>query len=169
MRKYSRSALVKIPAPARWRHLMGTFSVLLALWMGNSPVAGEFPSQRSVTRSFDVAVWYVQCGMLQPLQWHHNGHDGVSNHRRLACLLNCSFRGTPKKISKLRVNGLCDGNSPLTAQKACNTGNASIWWSHHDGIRMYTVPPVFDFYLTRPFFSLWWPCDATCPKWTISV
>ena len=33
---------------------METFSLLLALCEGNSPVAGEFPSQRPVTRSFDV-------------------------------------------------------------------------------------------------------------------
>ena len=33
---------------------MGTFSVLLALCAGNSPVTGEFSSQRSVTQSFDV-------------------------------------------------------------------------------------------------------------------
>ena len=39
---------------ARWRHQMETFSVPLALCAGNSPVTGEFPSQRPVTRSFDV-------------------------------------------------------------------------------------------------------------------
>ena len=33
---------------------METFSALLALFAGNSPVTGEFPSQRAVTRSFDV-------------------------------------------------------------------------------------------------------------------
>ena len=33
---------------------METFSELLALCVGNSPAIGEFPSQRSVTRSFDV-------------------------------------------------------------------------------------------------------------------
>ena len=33
---------------------METFSALLALCAGNSPVSGEFPSQRPVTRSFDV-------------------------------------------------------------------------------------------------------------------
>ena len=33
---------------------METFSALLALCVGNSPVTGEFPSQRPVTRSFDV-------------------------------------------------------------------------------------------------------------------
>ena len=42
------------PAPHWWRHQMETFSALLALCAGNSPVTGEFPAQRPVTRSFDV-------------------------------------------------------------------------------------------------------------------
>ena len=37
-----------------WSHQMEAFSVLLALCAGNSPVTGEFPSQRPVTRHFDV-------------------------------------------------------------------------------------------------------------------
>ena len=37
-----------------WRHQMETFSALLALCAGNSPVSGEFPTQRPVTRSCDV-------------------------------------------------------------------------------------------------------------------
>ena len=37
-----------------WRHQMKTFSALLAICAGNSPVPGEFPSQWPVTRSFDV-------------------------------------------------------------------------------------------------------------------
>ena len=37
-----------------WRHQMETFSALLVLCAGNSPVPGEFPSQRPVMRSFDV-------------------------------------------------------------------------------------------------------------------
>ena len=37
-----------------WRHQMENFSTLLALCAGNSPVNGEFPTQRPVTRSFDV-------------------------------------------------------------------------------------------------------------------
>ena len=36
-----------------WRHQMETFSTLLAICAGNSPVPGEFPSQRPVTRSCD--------------------------------------------------------------------------------------------------------------------
>ena len=37
-----------------WRHPVETFSALLALCAGNSPVTGEFTAQRPVTRSFDV-------------------------------------------------------------------------------------------------------------------
>ena len=38
----------------RWRHQMGSFSALLGLCEGNSPVIGGFPSQRPVTRNYDV-------------------------------------------------------------------------------------------------------------------
>ena len=40
-----------------------------------------------------------------------------------------------KKTSKLRVTGLCAGNSLVTgkfpAQMAHNAKNVSIWWRHH--------------------------------------
>ena len=35
---------------------METFSALLAICAENSPVPGEFPTQRPVTRSFDVIL-----------------------------------------------------------------------------------------------------------------
>ena len=37
-----------------WRHQMETFSALLAICAGNSPVSGGFTAQRLFTRSFDV-------------------------------------------------------------------------------------------------------------------
>ena len=43
-----------ISSNAWWRHKTETFSALLAICAGNSPVTGEFPTQRPVTRSFDV-------------------------------------------------------------------------------------------------------------------
>ena len=46
-----------------WRHQMETFSALLAICAGNSPVPGEFPAQRPVTRSFDVFFY------LHPNKW----------------------------------------------------------------------------------------------------
>ena len=39
---------------------METFSTLLALCAGNSPVTGEFPAQRPVMRNFDVSLIYVR-------------------------------------------------------------------------------------------------------------
>ena len=72
----------------------------------------------------------------ESLQCRHNERNGVSNHQRIHCLLNCWFRRKSKKTSKLCVTGLCVGNSPVTgefpAQKANNAEHASIWWPHHD-------------------------------------
>ena len=70
------------------------------------------------------------------LQWHHNGCDGLSNHRPLDRLPNRLFRHRSKNTSKLRVTNLCGRNSPVTgefpAQKASNSENVSIWWRHHE-------------------------------------
>ena len=78
---------------------------------------------------------FLEWKPLYSLQWHHNGHDGISNHQPYDRLLNCSFRRRSKKISKLRVTGLCVGNSTGTgefhAQRASNAENVSIWWCHH--------------------------------------
>ena len=52
-----------------WRHQMDTFSALLAFWAGNSPVAGEFPAQRPVTRSFDVSFDLCLSKQLSKLSW----------------------------------------------------------------------------------------------------
>ena len=46
------------------------------------------------------------------LHWCHNDHDGISNHQPHSCLLSRLFRRRSKKTSKLRVTGLCGGNSP---------------------------------------------------------
>ena len=75
------------------------------------------------------------CDKPLSLQWRHNGHDGLSNHQPHHCLLHRLFRCRSKKTSKLRVTGLCVGNSPVTgefpAQRASNAENVSIWWRHH--------------------------------------
>ena len=73
-----------------WRHQMETFSALLAICAGNSPVTGEFPAQRPVTRSFGVFFdlrlnkrlskqswgWCVK--MLSPPLWRHNNGSQVA-------------------------------------------------------------------------------------------
>ena len=83
-----------------------------------------------------LAVHYVSyIRVLIILQWRHDECDGVSNHKRLDCLLNGLFRRRSQKTSKLRVTGLSEGNSPVTgefpAQRASHAENVSIWWRHH--------------------------------------
>ena len=48
----------------------------------------------------------------ESLHWCHNDHDGVSNHQPHGFLLNRLFRRRSKKKIKVRVTGLCVGNSP---------------------------------------------------------
>ena len=80
-----------------WRHQMETFSALLAICAGNSPVPGEFPTQRPVTRSFDDFFdlrlnkrlskqswgWWLET-LSRPLWRHRNGSTLVRIHLRAA-------------------------------------------------------------------------------------
>ena len=85
----------------------------------------------------------VHSFVYSSLRWRHDGHDGVSNHQPHNCLLNRLFRRRSKKTWKLRVTGLCKGNSLGTgefpAQMASYAENVSIWWRHHDMIHL----PIF--------------------------
>ena len=80
--------------------------------------------------------WPRNIGMA--FQWRHNEHDNISNQQPHDYLLNHLFRRRSKKISKLRVTGLCEGNTPETgefpAQRASNAENVSIWWRHNGNV-----------------------------------
>ena len=100
--------------------------------------------------------------MPNSLQWHHNGRDSVSNHQPHDCFLNHLFRCTSKKTSKLRVTGLCAGNSPRTGelptQMASNAENVPIWWRHHACI-IWVICNNRDLHrlwLTNYIYSLIW-------------
>ena len=81
-------------AMALRRHLMETFSALLAICAGNSPVPGEFPTQRPVTRSFDVFFdlgpnkrlskhskrWWFEA-QSSSLWRHRNGYSAMALRR----------------------------------------------------------------------------------------
>ena len=62
---------------------METFSTLLAVCAGNSPVPGEFPAQRPVTRSVDVFFDLRPNKRLSKQTWgwwferRHRAHDDV--------------------------------------------------------------------------------------------
>ena len=57
-------------------------------------------------------IWW--CIVILSLHRRHRERNGVSNHRRLDCLLHRLFRRRSKKTSKLRVTGVCEGNPSVT-------------------------------------------------------
>ena len=86
-------------------------------------IPGQWPGMRVTEAPFINAqicgtIVFVQAYLLYTLalQWRHNEPDCVSNHQPHDCLLNRLFRRGSKKTSKLRVTGLCAGNSPGTGE-----------------------------------------------------
>ena len=78
------------------------------------------------------------CSCCDSLRWRHNERDGVSNHQRLDGLLNRLFRRRSKKTSKLRVTGLCEGNSPHNRpvkRKMFPFGDVIMDWFWEQGVR----------------------------------
>ena len=90
---------------------------------------------------------------IPTLYWRQIGRDSVSNHQPHDCLLNRLFRRRSKKTPKLRVTGLCAGNSPGTAQMARNTENVSIWWRHHEIAKLMLHELMLISYITEPSFN----------------
>ena len=88
--------------------------------------------------SFENIMLFYTHKQYPTLQWLHNEYDGVLNHQPHDCLLKLLSRRRSKKTPKLRVTGLCEGNSPVTGefptQRASNAKNVSIWWSHHEWV-----------------------------------
>ena len=69
------------PGVTWWRYQMETFSALLAICAENSPVSGEFPAPRPVTRSFhvffDLRLWGWWLETPSRSIWRHNNKDGI--------------------------------------------------------------------------------------------
>ena len=138
---------------------METFSALLAICAGNSPVSGEFPSQRPVTRSFDVFFYLLLNKRLskQPRGWcfetpswslwrHCNGvkltlsccATGIFGNNPGTLMDFCTRNGTAIKKS---LNNLVDTAFPFSNERAfyCSMciyppinqfGNRfTVWWS----------------------------------------
>ena len=89
-----------------WRHQMETFSESLAICAGNSPVVGEFPAQRPVTRSFGfsfICVWING--------WVNNREAGDLRRYRAHYDVTVMIGG---------------GGFP--SQRASNAEHVSMWW-----------------------------------------
>ena len=94
--------------------------------------------------------FYLLCGILifqrplSPNRWkiteHYNGVMMGTMASQITNLtivyFNRLFGCRSKKTSKLRVTGLCAGNSPgnceFPEQMSSNAESVSIWWRHHE-------------------------------------
>ena len=106
--------------------------------------------------------------------WRHNGRDSVWNHQPHHCLPNRLFGSRSKQTSKLRVTGLCAGNSPETgefpAPMASNAGNVSIWWRHHGAYKKlaYALPYVVQSEINSNDKPVGTPCNSvTASGWVV--
>ena len=115
-----------------WRSIKGTFQFSI------------------IFSTYSTASWNRLRGgqnphILHALHWRHNEHDGVSNHRRLDCLLKHLFRRRSRKTLKFRFTDLCEGNPPVTggfpSHRDTNAENVSNWWGHHELILLLMTWP----------------------------
>ena len=98
------------PFPLPWRrHQIETFSTLLALCVGNSPVTGEFPAQKPVTRSFDASFdqrLNQRLSKQSPDWWFETPSHPLWRH----CNTNTTSRGDSARCWRFMGD---DGNIPL--------------------------------------------------------
>ena len=133
--------------------LDGIHSIMYSIWKRMSRCWQSDPRSRMFSsccpngsKCHPFALW-----KFVTLECCDNDRDGVSNHRRLHCLLKCWFRCRSKETPKLHVTGLCVGNSPVIgefpAQRASNTemfpfddsfGSADGLWP--EGIKLLSEP-----------------------------
>ena len=102
----------------RWRH---NERQCVRTWMRQVNLAARSPITSMVWLSITVTSQWARWRLKSPAS-------------RLFTLP--LIQAQIKKTSKLRVIGLCAGNSPVTgefpAQRASNAENVSIWWRHHE-------------------------------------
>ena len=121
---------------------METFSALLAFCAGNSPVTGEFPTQRPVARSFDVFFdlrLHKRFSKQSWGWWFETLSWSLWRHRNAACAC-----GYPGPIDAM-----------LSVIKSClSFFPSSLWWLR------YTFVFSFELILVLSFLcSLKWSLD----------
>ena len=138
-----------------WRHQMETFSALLALCSGNSPVTGEFPSQRPVTRSYEVFFdlrlsrrlskqwwgWWFETPSY-PLWRHCNG-------LRVLC------RWT-RRI-KLHLHGQMEVTDTLSPVQSLAVSLFPRYWPFVRGIHRLLMEPLTKVQKRGLWYFLCWP------------
>ena len=132
---------------------METFSALLAICAGNSPIPGEFPAQRPVTRSFDVffdlrlnkrlskqswGCWWFET-LSRPL-WRHTKEcgGGISVYGLQREKQQCTSSAQNMRCYKHHLFSLI----------------SSHWDGYFDIWKYYTASQYFNYRVQNPFVKL---------------
>ena len=125
-----------------WCRQMETFSALLALCERNSPVTGEFPSQRPVTRSFDVFYdlrlnkrlskqswgWWFEIPSRQ--LWHYcNAHKKRKSYYGDKTVVGLSYLHN-RSISQIPECTCSISHNAPSTKEMCTF----LFWMEHCGI-----------------------------------
>ena len=106
-----------------WRHQRETFSALQAFCAGKSPVTGEFPVQRPVTRSFG-AFFDLCLNKWLSKQWGRRWFETASRSLWRHCNV---FHWLHRKLSKWHFRF----NMRLVHCGVCATGESElVTWAH---------------------------------------
>ena len=144
------SSYVKSALTSWWRHEMETFSALLTLCVGNSPVFGEFLAQMPVKRSFDFFFdlrlnkrlskhwwgWWFET--LSSSLWRHCNvmlRLGVANDTPLAAVMGEMWVVYSENIDNNAVKSL----KSVFMQFSC--WRQWYWFAIHAHISVIKVPP----------------------------
>ena len=116
---------------------METFSAQLAICAGNSPVPGEFPTQRPVTRSFDVFF-----DLRLNNDWVNNGEAGdLRRYRDHYDVIVMERRFQTTAIRSKAPNGCRQAQKGLQSENDVETGNI---WEGVDSIILATSSMLND-------------------------
>ena len=148
---FPRNYVVFMTLRKLWRHQMETFAALLVLCTGNSPVTGEFPAQRPVTRSFDTSMWYINI-LYKSMAWHKTAVIPLQTHWSYCSLvLNHKNDGTIHKIWR-----------PLSRPKSL-TWTTSLVSKDHGGNHLNSMMTSSNGNIFRVTGHLWG--EFTGPRW----
>ena len=110
----------------KWHQIQVLFDFMFMKYNTNKKEHRDNFNEPTNTHIF---IWYQADAASQ---WSYNRR---LKSRRIGCLLNCLFRLRSNKTWKLRIIGLCEGDSPVTgellSQRASNAENISLWCRHH--------------------------------------
>ena len=149
---------------------MERFSSLLACCVGNSPVIGEFPSQRSVTRSFDV---FFDVRLNERLNkqswcwWFETPSCPLWRHSSLSATLSVAVIPTPWSTCLLFSHGFFLCMRPANEGRHYIVMSSLAGWTHTQNdpcslfqevgqLRLSPVPGS-QHILQRFYLFLYWP------------